>query len=74
MPEEINRIVTDAVADILFTTERSAHENLAAEGIPAERIHFVGNVMIDGLTYALEKARGSQIPRTWIWIGTDTPF
>jgi UDP-N-acetylglucosamine 2-epimerase (non-hydrolysing) len=61
MPEEINRLVTDAVADVLFTTEQSARDNLLAEGIPKERIHFVGNVMIDSLTYALQKARSSAV-------------
>ncbi|MCC6610751.1 MAG: UDP-N-acetylglucosamine 2-epimerase (non-hydrolyzing) [Burkholderiales bacterium] len=49
MPEEINRVLTDQIADVLYTTERTAHENLAREGIPVERIHFVGNVMIDSL-------------------------
>jgi UDP-N-acetylglucosamine 2-epimerase (non-hydrolysing) len=49
MPEEINRILTDQVADFLYTSERAAHENLAREGIGAERIHFTGNVMIDSL-------------------------
>ena len=49
MPEEINRVLTDQIADFLYTTERAAHENLAREGIAAERIHFVGNVMIDSL-------------------------
>jgi UDP-N-acetylglucosamine 2-epimerase (non-hydrolysing) len=49
MPEEINRIVTDAIADDLFATEESAVMNLAREGVPAERVHFVGNVMIDAL-------------------------
>jgi len=49
MPEEINRLLTDQIAGLLYTTERSAHTNLAREGIPAERIHFVGNVMIDSL-------------------------
>ena len=49
MPEEINRVLTDQVADLLYTTERSAQVNLAREGIPQERIHFVGNVMIDSL-------------------------
>ena len=49
MPEEINRICNDALADLLFTTDRLADENLRREGIPAERIHFVGNVMIDTL-------------------------
>lgn len=49
MPEEINRILTDQLSDYLFTTERSALDNLLAEGIPADRVHFVGNVMIDTL-------------------------
>ncbi len=49
MPEEINRIVTDALSDFLFTTSRGANENLREEGIPPEKIFFVGNVMIDTL-------------------------
>ena len=49
MPEEINRILTDQLSDILYTTERSALGNLQREGIPAERVEFVGNVMIDSL-------------------------
>ena len=49
MPEEINRVLTDQISDDLFTTERSAEANLVQEGIPPERIHFVGNVMIDTL-------------------------
>ena len=49
MPEEINRVLTDQIAQLLYTTERSAHDNLAREGIPAERMHFAGNVMIDSL-------------------------
>jgi UDP-N-acetylglucosamine 2-epimerase (non-hydrolysing) len=49
MPEEINRLCTDAIADDLFTTDRFANENLKREGIPEGRIHFVGNVMIDSL-------------------------
>jgi UDP-N-acetylglucosamine 2-epimerase (non-hydrolysing) len=49
MPEEINRVLTDQVADRLYTTERSADANLQAEGIAAERIVFAGNVMIDSL-------------------------
>jgi UDP-N-acetylglucosamine 2-epimerase (non-hydrolysing) len=56
MPEEINRVVTDQIADLLYTTERSAHDNLAREGIAAERAHFVGNLMIDSLQAALKKA------------------
>ena len=49
MPEEINRIVTDALADYLFTTEQSANENLIREGVDPNRIFYVGNVMIDTL-------------------------
>ncbi len=49
MPEEINRVLTDAISDLLFVTEESAFGNLAREGIPATRVHFVGNVMIDTL-------------------------
>ncbi|HUY02875.1 MAG TPA: UDP-N-acetylglucosamine 2-epimerase (non-hydrolyzing) [Rhodocyclaceae bacterium] len=49
MPEEINRLLTDQLADLLYTTERTAHDNLAREGIAAARIEFVGNVMIDSL-------------------------
>jgi UDP-N-acetylglucosamine 2-epimerase (non-hydrolysing) len=49
MPEEINRILTDAVSDYCFTTERSANVNLAREGVEPRRIHYVGNVMIDTL-------------------------
>ncbi|AMV39247.1 non-hydrolyzing UDP-N-acetylglucosamine 2-epimerase [Planctomyces sp. SH-PL62] len=49
MPEEINRILTDAISTWLFVSERSGLENLRRDGIPEERIHFVGNVMIDTL-------------------------
>ena len=55
MPEEINRILTDALSDFLFITEEDARINLLQEGIPKERIHFVGNVMIDTLMSNLEK-------------------
>lgn len=57
MPEEINRVLTDQVADRLYTTERSAADNLAREGVAAERIAFVGNVMIDSLLNNREHAR-----------------
>lgn len=57
MPEEINRVLTDQVADLLYTTERSAADNLAREGISADRIRFVGNVMIDSLLSNKEYAR-----------------
>lgn len=56
MPEEINRVLTDQISDLLFTTERSAEANLVREGISADRVHFVGNVMIDTLLYNLEQA------------------
>ena len=56
MPEEINRILTDQISDVLYTTERSAHDNLAREGIAPERAVFVGNVMIDSLRASLPKA------------------
>jgi UDP-N-acetylglucosamine 2-epimerase (non-hydrolysing) len=49
MPEEINRVLTDQLSELLFTTEADAETNLVREGIPLERIHFVGNVMIDTL-------------------------
>jgi len=57
MPEEINRLMTDAVSDWLFTTEASGDENLLREGVAPERIHLVGNVMIDTLLANLERAR-----------------
>lgn len=49
MPEEVNRVVTDRLSDLLFTTEPSARENLLKEGTPPEKIQFVGNVMVDTL-------------------------
>ena len=61
MPEEINRMVTDALADFLFVTEESGRQNLLKEGIPPEKIHFVGNVMIDSLLSHLKKAKKSNI-------------
>src|SRR5262249_20819282 len=57
MPEEINRIVTDQLADVLFTPSADGDENLRREGIPATRIHRVGNVMIDTLVRCLPLAR-----------------
>ena len=61
MPEEINRLLTDQIADRLFTPSRDADDNLRAEGIPEDRICFVGNVMIDSLLNQLERARSSTI-------------
>jgi UDP-N-acetylglucosamine 2-epimerase (non-hydrolysing) len=57
MPEEINRLVTDSLSDLLFTTEPAGRENLQREGIPASKIHFVGNVMIDTLLANLERSK-----------------
>ena len=57
MPEEINRILTDQIADRLYTTERNAEANLVREGIAAERVRFVGNVMIDSLLHNRDFAR-----------------
>jgi UDP-N-acetylglucosamine 2-epimerase (non-hydrolysing) len=54
MPEELNRILTDALADVLFTTEESAHQNLEREGVDAGKVYFVGNLMIDSLVRALK--------------------
>src|ERR1044072_8266618 len=59
MPEEINRVLTDQIADLLLTPSADADENLRAEGIGAERIHLVGNIMIDSLLENLEGARKS---------------
>lgn len=56
MPEEINRIVTDNLSDYLFVTEQSGLDNLRKEGIPDEKVFFVGNVMIDSLVQFREKA------------------
>jgi UDP-N-acetylglucosamine 2-epimerase (non-hydrolysing) len=56
MPEEINRVLTDQIADLLYTTERSALDNLLREGIAEERVRFVGNVMIDSLLSNREAA------------------
>jgi UDP-N-acetylglucosamine 2-epimerase (non-hydrolysing) len=60
MPEEHNRVVIDHVADLLFTTCRDADENLVREGVPAERIRFVGNTMIDTLDRLLPAARARE--------------
>ena len=57
MPEEINRLMTDVVADLLFTPSPDADENLRREGVAPERIHLVGNIMIDTLVAKVEKAR-----------------
>ena len=64
MPEEINRIVTDAVSDLLFCTEQAAVDNLAREGIDAGRVFLVGNVMVDTLLDRHERAGASRILET----------
>jgi UDP-N-acetylglucosamine 2-epimerase (non-hydrolysing) len=56
MPEEINRLLTDQISDLLLTTERTAADNLVREGVDPKRIHFVGNVMIDTLQLNLPRA------------------
>ena len=61
MPEEINRLLTDAISDLLFVSEPSGETNLLNEGIAREKIHFVGNVMIDTLHRHLDRARTSPI-------------
>jgi UDP-N-acetylglucosamine 2-epimerase (non-hydrolysing) len=61
MPEEINRIVTDSICDLLLTPSRDADENLKKEGIPDKKIRLVGNIMIDALVANLERARKTQV-------------
>src|ERR1700722_13085087 len=61
MPEEINRLVTDSLADLLLTPSEDANENLRREGVPDAKIRLVGNIMIDALVANLAKARASAI-------------
>ncbi|MBN1148295.1 MAG: UDP-N-acetylglucosamine 2-epimerase (non-hydrolyzing) [Anaerolineales bacterium] len=61
MPEEINRLLTDQISDLLFTPSQGADANLLREGIDARKIHFVGNVMIDTLVSMLPRARARPI-------------
>jgi len=72
MPEEINRILTDQIADVLFTTERDAADNLAREGIDPSRVHFVGNVMIDSLLQ--HRPRAIAPAETLMAAGVDAAF
>ncbi len=62
MPEELNRIATDHLADLLLTPSADADANLAREGLPPERVVRVGNVMIDSLLHALPRARARGVP------------
>ncbi len=64
MPEEINRVLTDAISDLLFCTEQSGVDNLRREGIADTRIHLVGNVMIDTLLRHRERAEQSRVLET----------
>lgn len=57
MPEEVNRILTDTISDYLFTSCKEANENLRREGIPRNKIHLVGNIMIDALVEGLQKIK-----------------
>ena len=61
MPEEINRVLTDAMSDLLFCTEQAGVDNLAREGIDAGKIHLVGNLMVDTLLAQRSRAEGSSI-------------
>ncbi len=61
MPEEINRLVTDAISDIFITTSVDADENLLKENIPTEKIHMLGNLMIDSLVAQLPKAQSTEL-------------
>ena len=64
MPEEINRILTDQLSDFLFVTEESGVRNLRKEGVPASKVHMVGNTMIDSLREYESRAESSAIMRT----------
>jgi UDP-N-acetylglucosamine 2-epimerase (non-hydrolysing) len=61
MPEEINRVVTDAISDFLFVTEKSGCDNLKREGVPDSKVFFAGNVMIDTLVYLDKKIAASDV-------------
>ncbi len=76
MPEEVNRVLTDQISDLLFTTERDAEHNLLREGVDSRRIHFVGNVMIDSLFYNLEQAVPAKqtLREQNVDLNTDRPF
>ena len=65
MPEEVNRVLTDRLSDLLLTPSRDAHPNLLAEGIQEDRIRFVGNVMIDTLFAQLPRARALDLAGGW---------
>jgi UDP-N-acetylglucosamine 2-epimerase (non-hydrolysing) len=62
MPEEINRLCTDCISDFLFTTDEGASANLLREGVPARKIYFVGNTMIDTLNQNIDRATAMPLP------------
>ena len=61
MPEEINRIVTDAISDVLLVTEESGQQNLLREGVGEKKVHLIGNLMIDTL-YRAAPSPGLECP------------
>ena len=73
MPEEVNRIVTDHLSDLLFVTEESGIQNLIHEGVPNEKIHFAGNTMIDSLLAFKAKADDFQSARQQIYRSAKMP-
>lgn len=76
MPEEINRLLTDQLADLLFTPSVDGNENLAKEGIPADKVHLVGNVMIDTLVRLLPRAKEQMpqgIPESFVLVTLHRP-
>lgn len=74
MPEEVNRIVTDQLADLCLTPSRDGDRNLLTEGIPAERIRLVGNVMVDTLLSLRARARARRVPEAMGVAGGDYAF
>ncbi len=67
MPEEINRIVTDALSDLLFVSEPSGAENLRREGVDSAKVQLVGNIMIDSLKRVLPAALERRAMSGWAW-------
>lgn len=65
MPEEVNRVLTDSISDMLFVTEKSGIENLKKEGVSDDKVFFAGNVMIDSLAYFLPKVENSTIHKRY---------
>jgi len=76
MPEELNRLVTDQLSDLLFTPSADGDDNLRAEGIPADKVHCIGNVMIDTLVRLLPQARpprGLQLKAPYVLVTLHRP-